>query len=110
MQKIDYPFAGSTRAEDGAIEYTVLDEELKDQKLDDEETLRAQYKLYQQATEVLDLDPEDDEAWNNIWMTELMQKEGPFEIDEWNEYLDKELGTFKKGEKYDFVKDLKAAY
>lgn len=60
--------------------------------------------------EVLDFDPEDEEAWNNILMDELIKHRTPFKISDFNEVLDKELGTFKKDEKYDFVKDLKSAY
>jgi len=31
-------------------------------------------------------------------------------LDQWNEYLDRELSVFKNGEKYDYVKDLQDAY
>ena len=31
-------------------------------------------------------------------------------LDQWNEYLDRELSVFKNGEQYDYVKDLQDAY
>ena len=41
---------------------------------------------------------------------ELDESATPFEVDKFHEILDKELGVFKDGQKYDFVKDLKEAY
>ncbi len=39
-----------------------------------------------------------------------MENNSAFNVDEFNEILDKEFSVFKNGEKYDFVKDLKHAY
>ena len=44
MQRIFDPFAESTRNEDGTIIYNLEDNELRDFKLDDEETLRAKFE------------------------------------------------------------------
>jgi hypothetical protein len=44
MQRLFDPFAESTRNEDGTIIYQLEEKELKDFKLDDEATMRAQYE------------------------------------------------------------------
>jgi len=41
-------------------------------------------------------------------MEEIQSTDLP--IEEWNDYIDKELSIFKAGEKYDYVKDLRSAY
>ena len=110
MQKMFEPFAGSTKGEDGAIEYTLEEKELASMKLDDEAELRKLYNKYTSDSEVMDIDLEDEEAWNNILVEELDSDKSPFKVEEFREVLDKELGIFQKGEKYDFVKDLKEAY
>ena len=43
-------------------------------------------------------------------MAELEGNKTPFDIEKMHEQLNKELGVFKNGEKYDVVKDLKDAY
>ena len=110
MQKIFDPFAGAPRAEDGAIEYTLHEKELASQNLNDDAALRELYDKMNSESEVMDIDPEDEEAWNNYLVEELDSKKGPFKVEEFRAVLDKELGVFQKGEKYDFVKDLASAY
>lgn len=110
MQKIADPFAGAPRDEDGAIVYTVTDEELADKKLDDEKHLREVYEKMNAASEVWDVDPEDDDAWRVALYDAVAEEKTPFKLEEFHAVLDKELAIFKKGEKYDFVKDLKDAY
>lgn len=39
-----------------------------------------------------------------------LEQNSPFNVDEFNEVLDKEFSIFKNGEKYDFVRDLKDAF
>ena len=41
-------------------------------------------------------------------MDEIQSSDLP--IEEWNDYIDKELSVFKAGEKYDYVKDLRSAF
>ncbi len=41
-------------------------------------------------------------------MDEIQSSDLP--IEQWNDYIDKELSIFKAGEKYDYVKDLRQAY
>jgi len=110
MQKMFDPFAGAARAEDGAIEYTLEEKELAELKLDNDEHLRTMYEKFNSDAEVWDCDPEDEEAWNNVLVEELDTEKSPFKVEEFRSVLDKELGVFQKGEKYDFVQDLKQAY
>lgn len=94
MQKMFDPFAGAARAEDGAIEYTLEEKELASMKLDDEADLRELYKRFTTEAEVLEFDPEDEEAWNNILVEELDTEKSPFKVEEFRAVLDKELGVF----------------
>lgn len=41
-------------------------------------------------------------------MAEIQSNDMP--IDQWNDYIDKELSVFKAGEKYDYVKDIRIAF
>ena len=110
MQRIVDPFAGAPRDEDGAIVYTVTDAELAPLKLDDEAHLKATYDRLCAASEVRDLDPEDEDAWRLAVLEDLSAEKTPFKIAEFHAVLDKELAVFKDGEKYNYTKDLKEAY
>ena len=110
MQRLVDPFAGAPRDEDGAIVYTVTDSELADKKLDDPDYMKALYQEFTSKAEVWDIDAEDEDAWRIGLMEELESYNTQFNIDDFHAVLDKELAVFQKGEKYDFVKDLKDAY
>lgn len=110
MQKLLDPFAGAKRDEDGALVYTVTDEELSSEGLDDAELLKKSYDMAVKAGQVSDLDPEDEDAWREAVVDELSSERSPFKLDEFHAVLDKELAVFDKGEQYDFVKDLKDAH
>lgn len=109
LQKIHDPFAGAARDEDGAIVYQVTDEELAD-KVPGTDELKEQYNKLASAGEVWEVDPEDEEAWRAAVYDDLVGEKTPFDVSAFDAVLDKELGVFQKGEKYDFVKDLKDAY
>lgn len=109
MQKILDPFAGAPRDEDGAVVYTVTDAELAPE-VDDVAHLKDLHQRMSAAAEVWDVDPEDEDAWRAALFDDLAAEKSPFKIEEFHAVLDKELAVFKKGEKYDFVKDLKDAY
>lgn len=73
--------------------------------------MKALYETRKQKTyDTWDVDEEDEEAFRLGLMAELEGNKTPFDIEKMHEQLDKELGVFKKGEKYDVVKDLKDAY
>lgn len=108
MQKIMDPFAGSYTDPDGAQHYTVDDKELK--ALHDDDLLRVQYEKAKGAAEVWDVDDEDEDAFRLAMLKELEEGTSGFSIEDFSNILDKELAIFGKGEKYDYVKDLKDAY
>jgi len=108
MQKIMDPLAGAHTDEDGALHYFLEDKELK--FIDDESILRVQYEKLKTASEVWDVDEEDEDAFRLAMLQELEEGKSGFQIDDFASILDKELGVFQKGEKYDYVKDLKDAY
>lgn len=108
MQKIMDPLAGVTKDEDGALHYHVEDRELK--WIDNEEVLKAQYEKLKSASEVWDVDADDEDAFRLAMLQELEEGSSVFKIDDFAAILDKELAVFQQGEKYDFVKDLKEAY
>lgn len=109
LQKILDPFAGAERDEDGAVVYTVTDAELAGE-VDDAAKLKEQYQKLSSAAEVWDVDPEDEDAWRLALYDDLVGERSPFKVQDFHAVLDKELAVFKKGEKYEFVKDLKDAY
>lgn len=53
---------------------------------------------------------EDDYEELRIALLDEMEQLSPFSVDEFNEILDQEFAVFKKGEKYDYVKDMKDAF
>lgn len=56
------------------------------------------------------MDEEDEDSFRVAMMQELEENQSIFKAEDFQEVLDKELGVFKKGEKYNYVKDLKDAY
>lgn len=110
MQRIVDPFAGAPRDEEGAIVYTVTDKELSRHKLEDEAHLKEQYEKANAASEVWDVDAEDEDAWRGAMLDALNAEQTPFKLEQFHAVLDEELAVFKKGEKYNFVKDIKDAY
>jgi len=61
-------------------------------------------------SEVWDVDEEDEEAFRLAMLQELEEGYAGFKIEDFHAELDKELGVFKKDEKYSYVKDLKDAH
>ena len=66
MQRILDPFADAPRAEDGAIEYVLEENELANTGINDEEALKKLYDDYPKQIEVMDFDPEDPEVMANV--------------------------------------------
>ena len=110
LQRMLDPFADSRRDEDGTIELAVTHEEVENFAALDDEKLRAAFEAAKAKDDVWDLDDEDDATYRLALMQELAEDSTPFTIREFDEVLDKELGVFKGGEEYDYVKDLKEAY
>lgn len=98
LQRIMDPFAGAPKDSDGAIVYTVTDEELEGFNLDDLEVIQKKYLEAVKAAEVSDLDPEDEDAWRELVVEELGQERNEAKLAEFHAVLDKELAVFEKGE------------
>jgi hypothetical protein len=56
------------------------------------------------------MDEEEEESFRMAIIQELEENKAIFKADDFEKILVKELGVFKNGEKYDYVKDLKDAY
>lgn len=107
LQKAFDPLAGAQRLENGAIFYQVQDSELN---VHDEEKLKAEWERLKSLNSGVLEASEDDANELRIALIEEMEKNSPFSADEFGEILDKEFAVFKKGEKYDFVKDMHDAF
>jgi hypothetical protein len=79
-------------------------------KTHDEETMKKMFEQAKSKNEPWDVDEEDEEAFRQGLVAELEDKKTPFNIEDFHAVLNKELGIFSKGEKYDVAKDLKEAY
>lgn len=105
------PFAHATRDENNAIVFTVSDKDIAHLNVNDDEVLKEEYDKIKSRNEVWDIDEEDEDAWRIALVEELeTERVGPFKKEDFDAVLDKELAIFNKGEKYDYVKDLKEAY
>jgi quinol monooxygenase YgiN/DNA-binding transcriptional MerR regulator len=105
-QRIFDPLADAVRDEEGTLNYTVEDKELKMQL--NEDRLRKLYNAYTNQEAIDGALDEDDEELRAALMEEADLENFP--VDDWNDMLDRELSVFKNGEKYNFVKDLQDAY
>ena len=72
--------------------------------------MRAQFEQQKSRQEVWDMDAEDEDSFRLAMLQELEEGKAGFSIEDFHATLDKELGVFQKGEKYNFVKDLKDAH
>jgi len=72
--------------------------------------MRSLYEKLKLKSEESEFDIEDEEEFHMAIYKELDGKASPFEVEKFHEQLDKELGVFKNGEKYDYVIYLKGSY
>lgn len=78
--------------------------------VDDEEKLRAEYERLKAGNEsAVEASEDDADAIRAVILDEL-EANSPFNLDEFEKVLDRELSVFKNGQKYDFVQDLRQAY
>ena len=110
LQRIMDPFAHASRDENGAIMYNVTDKDLGHFNLENDELMKSEYERLKGKMDVWDVDEEDEDAWRLAILEELESEKSPFKLEDFQNVLDKELAVFKKGEKYDYVKDIKDAY
>lgn len=108
MQKIFDPLAGAEKLENGTLFYRLEDKEIS-AAVKDENKLRELYeKIISGAEEAWE--GEEDEESVRIAILEAMEKDTPYTSEEFDDVLDKELSVFLKGQKYDYVKDIKDAF
>ena len=103
-QRLFEPLAGCKRDENGTLIVEISDKDLQHGL--DEAKVRAQFERSLNQ-DVLIAEEDSDELRVAI-MEEIQSSDMP--IEEWNDYIDKELSVFKAGEKYDYVKDLRSAF
>ena len=108
MQRVMDPLAGAYKDTDGVLRYHLEDVELP--VMQDEDRLRAIYEKMKGHQEVSDVDDEDEDAVRIAMYQELEEGQTTFSIEDFHAVLDKEFNLFGKGEKYDYVKDMKDAY
>jgi hypothetical protein len=102
-QRIFEPLANARTLENGTIFYEVKDIEITKQI--DEIQLRKDFKKMKN----LEVVEAEDEAEVRIAMFDEIEEMG-FNIEEWDKILATEFNTFKNGEKYDYVTDLRRTF
>lgn len=102
-QRIFEPLAGATTLENGSLFYEVSEKELAGEL--NEDKLRA---TFAKLRDVEAMDAED-EADVRIAMYDAMESSG-VDMEEWDKILAREFDTFKEGEKYEYVTDLRRTF
>lgn len=110
LQRAFDPLMGAPRDENGTILYTVTDEEMDRMGANDDAKHQADFEKANRHAEVCEVSEEDRTEFHTALYENLDKLKTPFEIEEFQKVLDRELAVFKDGEKYDFVKDIKDAY
>jgi hypothetical protein len=106
LQKIFDPLATAQKLANGSVFYNLTDKEVQAQ-LPDEAQLKEEYQKAKTGGEV----EVAAEAENELRLALLQEMDqSAFSLDDFNEVLDKEFSVFKKGEKYDYVKDMRNAF
>jgi len=108
-QKLFDPLAGAEKLENGALFYRVSDKELS-ADLSNEDALKAEFERLKALNSGVLEASEDDLNELRMALLDEMEESTPFTAEDFGELLDRELGVFKTGEKYDFVRDVKDAF
>lgn len=104
------PFAGSAKDDNGTIVYKVTEEEMEKFFPVSDEKLKEKYELQKSKTEVWEIDEEEEDSFRQALQEELQTDSVGLNIEDFNKVLEDEFNVFQKGEKYNYVKDLKSAY
>lgn len=102
LQKMFEPLNGSTRLENGSIFLEIVDKDLG--SLCDEEKARKLYELHKKDQTSEDADDSDEIRISIVRDAEL---ESDVDREALREKMDNEFAMFLKGEKYDYVTDLR---
>ena len=102
-QKMFEPFAHAQTLENGTLYLEMTDKDMEG-KLE-ESALRNIYEKMKDTREVEAADENEVRAA----MFDSIEENG-FDVQEWNQILAREFDTFEKGEKYDYVTDLRRTF
>lgn len=108
LQRILDPLAGAIKLDNGALFYQVEEKELAPE-IRDQEKLRKEFERMTLQNEGV-LEGADGEDDLRIALLQDMESNSPFNIDEFQDILDKEFSIFKKENQYDYVRDMKDAF
>ena len=92
------------RLENGTRYYELSDQDFGG-KLE-EASLRALFEKRKDLEEQVDTEDDDQESLRTAFMQSMSEEQ----FEEFNAVLDRELSKFEKGEKYEYVKDLRRSY
>lgn len=101
---------GAKRDENGSILYTVTDDEMDKMGANDDAKHASDFAKANTDAEIMEVSEEDRNEFHTALYEGLEKFKTPFEIEEFQKVMDKEMAVFKDGEKYSYVKDIKDAY
>ena len=104
------PFAGSAKDDNGTIVYNVSQDEMDKFFPTTDDQLREKYEHLKSKSEVWEIDEEEEDSFRMALQEELATSSAGLNIEDFNKVLEEEFNVFQKGEKYDYVKDLKGAF
>lgn len=102
-QRIFEPLADAQVLENGTVFFELTDKDIA--KDVDESLLRSQFEKIKSVEAV----EGEDESEIRANMYDAIEKAG-FDVEEWDKILAREFDTFKEGEKYDYVTDLRRTF
>jgi len=99
------PLAGATRLDNGTIYLEIVDKDVE--IACSEEKARKQFELIKEDGT---LEEEDGSDELRVQMTKSSDEVGNIEVDMLREKMEAEFASFLKGEKYDYVTDMRKAF
>lgn len=109
LQRIFEPLAFAHKNAEGTLEVEVTAEDVAHLELGNDARYEELFRKYAENREEYDKD-ELEEADRLAALERLYSKTSDYDKDQMAKLLDKELGVFKKGEPYNYSKDLKEAF
>ena len=103
LQRILEPLAGAETMDNGTVFYELTEKEIAGQLT--EEKLRAKFEKLKTLEALEGEDQEEVQAM----MFDQLEAQG-INLEEWDKILAQEFNTFKEGESYDYVTDLRRTY
>lgn len=104
-QRLFEPLAGAHRNEQGALEVSISDKDLRTYL--DTDKMRRQFERASNTDEMPGSEEEQEEL--RVALLDEINAQG-LDTESWDAILDKELSVFKQGEKYSYVKDMREGF